>query len=311
MKEIIGKSDAIKGIKTKIRKIAKNDDNVVITGQRGVGKSVVAGNIHYTSIYSDKPLIKLNLISSDEETINQTIRTIIAKERFINPFFSTGGGVKLPKGSTFVFESLESANFITQKFIYDLVRYKKKYKYIFLITDENNSTIDNVRFFEPLAGVLKECEAIHIPPLSERTEDIPHLVNHFIDEASREIGVDNPVIDSNALDVLCRYNWKGNIGQLKTVVQRSVLLSEGNETIYLPEELLDEQTELSRMIKSIEEGISTHIDTSLELIEKKLLLRVLEKFDNHQAMTARFLKISEETLRYRMKKYGIPTAQNK
>ncbi len=79
----------------------------------------------------------------------------------------------------------------------------------------------------------------------------------------------------------------------------------------LPQELLDEQTELSKLIKSIEEGIATHIDTSLELIEKKLILRVLEKFDIHQPMTARFLKISEETLRYRMKKFGIPTAQNK
>ena len=115
------------------------------------------------------------------------------------------------------------------------------------------------------------------------------------------------IIDINAVSLLARKEWKGNVEELKSFIGQALMLSEDKETFTLPESLVDEQSELANMLQQINDGIGFALDRSMELIERRILERVLRKFDFNQSRAARFLKITEDTLRYRMKKLGIST----
>jgi DNA-binding NtrC family response regulator len=111
------------------------------------------------------------------------------------------------------------------------------------------------------------------------------------------------------MGVLVRQEWKENVQELKRLVERSIVLSRDKEVFKLPAGLVNEQAELTRILDRIEEGTDFALDNSMEIIEKGLLLRTLEKFEFNQSRAARFLKMTEDTLRYRMKRLGIPTAR--
>jgi two-component system, NtrC family, response regulator AtoC len=146
-------------------------------------------------------------------------------------------------------------------------------------------------------------------PLRERREDIPDLVEYFVKQIAGELGMGEMVIDANAIGVLVRQEWKENVLELKRMIERSLVLSRDKEVFRLPAGIVNEQAELSRILDRIEAGTDFALDNSLEIIEKGILLRTLEKFGFNQSRAARFLKITEDTLRYRMKRLGIPTAR--
>ena len=117
------------------------------------------------------------------------------------------------------------------------------------------------------------------------------------------------MIDSNAMGVLVRQEWKENVQELKRLVERSIVLSRDKNVFRLPAGLVNEEAELSRILSRIDEGADFALDNAMEIIEKGILLRTLGKFEFNQSRAARFLKMTEDTLRYRMKRLGIPTAR--
>ena len=140
---------------------------------------------------------------------------------------------------------------------------------------------------------------IHIPPLRERREDIPMLLNHFINQFSHNMAMPLTLIDPNIEKELIRYDFPGNIRELKNIVERALIICEGGE-LKLEHFILNPQ----KMAKK-EIAVQLPENYDLEETEKTLIIKALEKSDYNKSKAAALLKISWQSLDRRIKKFGI------
>ena len=309
MEELIGKSKPIQQIRRKIQQLAKTDKDVLVIGERGVGKSVVAKNIHFFSPNATKPVIHLDLTTIEELKLRSIVDSILTKREFVNAEISGRRRIDLPEGTSLIIDRVEQTSVPAQKIVVNLLRelgQKTRGMRVMLLL--SLESLESPRASKLIGGFkedLKGWQKIIVPPLRNRREDIPDLIDYFVRRAAEDLGIGEVAIDINAVSLLARKEWKGNVQQLKNFVDQALMLSEDKETFTLPESLIDEQSELAEMLQRIDDGIEFAIDRSMELIERRILERVLNKFGFNQSRAARFLKITEDTLRYRMKKLGI------
>jgi DNA-binding NtrC family response regulator len=219
----------------------------------------------------------------------------------------------LVDGTTLIVEDVDRSGLAAQSSLCELLvfcrREKRDLRIIFLLQDPIAQAVKSGAVLQGILDETKRWETIKIPPLRERQEDIPELVEYFVRQIGKELGIEGMVIDSNAIGVLVRQEWKENVQELKRLVERSIVLSRDKNVFRLPAGLVNEEAELSRILSRIEEGADFALDNAMEIIEKGILLRTLGKFEFNQSRAARFLKMTEDTLRYRMKRLGIPTAR--
>jgi DNA-binding NtrC family response regulator len=311
--ELIGTSKAIRRVRDEVKRLARSKKNVVIIGEVGVGKRLVAEAIHLAGKDADKPYVRVNLASIEPARLRNVIYGVIERGEFYNPIAAEHGDFTLVEGSTLILEDVDSAGFAAQKAVCDLLesplQRKRALRIMLLFREEVREGAKRGKIMKCLLDETKDWETIVIPPLRERGEDIPDLIEHFVKETSKDLGMEGMVIDPNAIAVLVRQEWEENVQQLKRTVERSILLSPDKEVFKLPADLVSEEAELARILDRINEGIDFALDSSMEIIEKGILQRTLEKFEFNQSRAARFLKITEDTLRYRMKRLGIPTSR--
>ncbi|MBI4418847.1 MAG: sigma-54-dependent Fis family transcriptional regulator [Ignavibacteriales bacterium] len=314
MKKLIGGSKQIQQVHAAIGRLASSGTNIVITGEPGTGKSVVAELLHETGVNTRKPFVKLDVAGIDEIRLRSIVQSILSSQEFLNPVTSDHGNFHLPDGATLIMDEVDSSSIPAQSIIADFIDGMStsvaKIRLILLLSDAVRNLVKKEKILPVLAKLTRQWDTIHMPSLRERVEDIPDLIEHFVLETAREMALGDIVIDVNAVAVLVRKEWKGNVRELKTFIERAMLLSENKETFMLPETLLDEQSEVAQMLERIDQGVEFAIDRSMELIEKRILERVLRKFEFNQSRAARFLRITEDTLRYRMKKLGIHNVQH-
>jgi DNA-binding NtrC family response regulator len=179
---------------------------------------------------------------------------------------------------------------------------------IVTLKDDPGRLVERRKLLEELAAKITEFEHVEVPPLRDRPDDIPLLIKHFSGEICKELGIGELVIDINAIDVLVRQPWKENIRELKAVVDKCVLFSNEGRFM-LPPELVDEKTEVVKMINNIMAGQEFILDKSLDVIEKGIIERSLEKFGFNQSKAAQFLGMTEQTFRYKLKRLGIASAR--
>lgn len=312
--EIIGSSKAVQRIRAQVKKLSRGRKGVILIGEQGVGKGVVAECIHASSGDSRKPIIHLNLSGLDESRVRKLIRGVIDHREFRNPIAPTHGDFRLADGTTLVFEESEQVSLSVQQALCELLEAgrlgKFEFRFIFPFTADPGDLRKSDLIPECLYEAVRQFEQIQIPPLRDRPEDIPEFVDYFSGVVGKELGIKDLVIDPNALEVLTRHNWRRNVQELKECIERSLTITEGKLAFDLPEDLLSEEAELKRVLDRIEEGVEFALDSSMQVIEKRILERVLAKFHFNQSRAARFLMITEDTLRYRMKKLGIPTAHS-
>lgn len=312
MKELIGESKQLQIVRARLKAVSSSDRSVVIIGEQGVGKSVVAENIHALSAAEQKPFVHLNLSVIDELRLRTLVQSLLEDRLFVNPATSDHGNFDLPDGASVIVEGIETLGLAGSRILADLVEgfSKKKYRIrlIFLLTHTPKDALYDHIITETCRRILETWECIEIPPLRDRQDDIPELIEHFVRQTAKELNLGEVIVDINAVSVLSHHEWKGNVQELKTFVEQAMMLSSDKETFTLPESLIDEQSELTQMLHRIDKGIDFALDKSMELIERRILERVLAKFEFNQSRAARFLKITEDTLRYRMKKLGIPTS---
>jgi two-component system NtrC family response regulator len=143
---------------------------------------------------------------------------------------------------------------------------------------------------------------LELPPLRERAEDIPELVQHFFLHTRERVGRSDVVLPQSLLKYFQNYRWPGNVRELENVIERIVVLARGPEIQIadLPEHLRREHVSVDTLSLDLpQQGVS------LEAVEKELLLRALHKFHWNQTHAAKFLDISRKALTYRMEKHGI------
>lgn len=319
---IVGKSKATELVGRLVQRLAKSRRDVVIVGEAGVGKGAIAKNIYHLGKNGvDLPFLSINLSVVDDRELEAML---FGYDRGAEGLPSTTkrGLFEQANGGTLLIEEIEEASFRNQMKILSFINERKTrriggetnevvdIRLIITMKEEPQALVEKRKLLEELYERILEFEKIEIPPLRQRPEDIPLLVKHFTSEICKELGLGELVIDINAIDVLVRQPWKENIRELKAVVDKSVLFShEGRFS--LPPELVDEKTEVVKMINNIMAGQEFVLDNSLDVIEKGIIERSLDRFGFNQSRAAQFLGMTEQTFRYKLKRLGIASARSR
>ncbi len=320
---IIGKSRSVDQLIKQINALSKNRRDVIIVGETGVGKGAIAKNIYSSgqTASGHKPFMSINLSVLDDRELEAVLFGYEKSNEGL-PFASKRGLFELANGGTVLIEEIEEASFRNQMKILTFMNERiarrlgagraeqVDIRLIVTVKEDPKELLEKRKLMDELYTKLAEFERIVIPPLRERPEDIPLLVKHFAGELCRELGMGELVIDINAIDVLVRQNWRENIRELKAVVDKSVLFSNSGRFM-LPPELVDEKTEVVKMINNIATGQDFILYKSLDAIEKGIIERALQKFGHNQSRAATFLGMTEQTLRYKLKRLNIVSSRSR
>ncbi len=302
--EIIGESKKVKELKTVIEKIATKNISVLITGESGVGKELVARQIHYLSDRASEPFISINCAAIPDNLFESELFGY-KKGAFTGAERDKKGKIQEADGGTLFLDEIAELPLHIQakllRFIQEgeiepvgALRPVKVDVRVIAATNRNlKEMVKEERFREDLYYRLNVFP-IEVPPLRERKEDIPLLVNHFI----KKFGYKNLTVTEEAMTGLINYSWSGNIRELENVIYRLCIISSDNKIRKsdLPFEIN------TKVLQSIDLKLpEDHLD--LEELEKNVIFAALKKFSGNKSKVAEYLKIPRHVLLYRLEKY--------
>ncbi|MBL0183132.1 MAG: sigma-54-dependent Fis family transcriptional regulator [Chitinophagaceae bacterium] len=233
--EMVGDSTPIQKIKDTIEKVAPTDARVLITGENGVGKELVARWIHEKSNRSTAPLVEVNCAAIPSELIESELFGH-EKGSFTSAVKQRIGKFETANGGTLFLDEIGDMSLTAQAKVLRALQEGK----ITRVGGEKDISVDVRVVAATNKDLLKEVDEknfrldlyhrlgviiIHVPSLNERRDDIPLLVDYFLDIIASEYGQPKKSVDKNAMDALQAYNWTGNIRELRNVVERLVILS--------------------------------------------------------------------------------------
>ncbi len=291
--------------------VAASDATVLILGESGTGKELVARAIHYNSPRKDKPLVTVNCPSIPDNLLESELFGHV-KGAFTGAIKDRKGKFEIADGGTIFLDEIGDLREDVQA---KLLRVLQEHE-IERLGDSKTIKID-VRI---IAATNKNLEAmvkagtfredlyyrlsvvpIHIPPLRERREEIPYLVDFFITRYGKDRRFE---VTSEAIAALQQYDWPGNVRELENVIERAVVLSTDNRISLTS--LPPSFHSLKRPEAAAPQSILTP-GASLEEIEKQAILEALQKSGGNRSEAARMLQIPRHVLLYRLKKFGIDT----
>lgn len=320
---IVGKSKAVDQLIKQISDLANTRRDVLIVGEAGVGKGAIAKNIYFGGSRGSGqgPFMSINLSVLDDRELEAIL---FGYDRGVEglPYTSKRGLFEQANGGTVLIEELEEASFRNQMKILNFINERSTrrigtdaaesvdIRLLITMKGDPAELVERRKLLPELHAKVTEFERVEVPPLRQRPEDVPLLVRHFTSDICRELGIADLVMDINAVDVLVRQPWRENIRELKAVVDKCVLFSSEGRFM-LPPELVDEKTEVVKMINNIMAGQEFILDRSLDVIEKGIIERALDKFGFNQSKAALFLGMTEQTFRYKLKRLGIASARSR
>jgi two-component system response regulator AtoC len=313
---LVGRSAAMESIRSMVSRLAASDaTTVLIEGESGAGKEVVARAIHFESARAEKPFMQVNCAALPEHLLESELfghergAFTDAHTQKRGLFESAeGGSVMLdeigdlpPGGQAKLLRLLENKTFRRVGGVQELRADVR----VLAATNVNlEERVAEGRFRADLFFRLNVVRIL-MPSLREHVEDIPILAAHFIAKFNQEMKRNVKGVAPAALDVLAGYHWPGNVRELRNVIERAFILHASAEEIrpeHLPPELrkLPPQKKQEKLVPQVaEQGIV------LEDVEKKLITEAMERANGNQSKAARLLGISRDTLRYRLKKHGM------
>jgi DNA-binding NtrC family response regulator len=333
VENIIGRSSSMKEVFTMIRKIAESAaTTVLIQGESGTGKDLVAKAIHFASDRSDKPFMNITCSALPETLLESEL---FGHERgaFTDAKLQKKGLLELADGGTVFLDEIGDMGLALQAKVLRFLE-EKTFKRVGgtrdirvdvrIIAATNRDLEKAVRqslFREDLYYRLKVIP-IYLPSLKERKEDIPRLVDFFLDQFNREFKKATRGVSGDALECLMRYRWPGNIRELRNVIERAMILENKPEIDVsdLPREIVDERpagnereseeddVEMAASTDSVTDGSPFVLPDGgmpLEDVERRMVKQALERTRGNQTHAARLLSISRDALRYKMKKFGF------
>ncbi len=310
---IIAKSKNMLEIFETISKIASYKSTVLIIGESGTGKELIAKAIHYNSPRKNKAFIPINCGAIPENLLESELFGHV-RGAFTDAIFTKKGLFEEADGGTIFLDEVSDLPLSLQvkllrvlqedeiRRVGDTKPIKVDVRIIAASARDLVGEVKMGRFREDLFYRLNVLN-IHLPPLRERKEDIPLLVNHFIEKFNKKIGRNIKGITSDAMKMLMDYEWKGNVRELENVIERAVILADGEciSTEHLPEGIIKAVTE---PVVSITEG-EFSIKKASSALEKELIKRALKYTGGNRTKAARLLEISHKALLYKMQEYGI------
>lgn len=309
--QIIYKSRAMSEVINLAGRVSMGDTTVLIQGESGTGKELLARLIHTLSPRSEKPMITVNCAALPE--------TLLESELFGHEKGAfTGASQKrigrfeeADEGTLFLDEIGELSPSVQVK----LLRFLQEREFqrvggnqtiradVRIISATNRDLDGKVKggaFREDLYYRLNVV-AITIPPLRERKEDLPPLIDHFIKDFTTQLGEKAGGIQPDARDLLLRYDYPGNVRELENIIERAVVIGRGPDISRKDLPFTREQTQPHEG----EKQVHTSLKEAVEDLERTMVKKAMDETANHQTKAADILGISERMLRYKLKKYGL------
>ncbi|MGL4402903.1 MAG: sigma 54-interacting transcriptional regulator [Fusobacteriaceae bacterium] len=319
-KEMIGQSIKIKEVKNLIEKVAESDLTVLVTGENGTGKELIAKEIYKKSDRRKRNFLTISCASLPDETIERELFGY-EKGAFTGAVISKKGILEEADGGTIFLDEISAMDLKAQAKLLRVIEYGE-----FRRVGGNKSRRIDVRFIVSTNKNLKEetekgrfrkdlyhrltAFPIEAPALRERKEDIPLLANYFLNKIVREVHRDIPVISGEAMKYMIEYSYPGNIRELKNMVERMVILSS--------EKIIDVQNlplEIKMKSDTVENktviGVGPLKDIleqeiyKLEDVERVVIAMALQKTRWNKQETSKLLDIGRTTLYEKIRRYGL------
>lgn len=303
---IVGSTPQIKQIFETIKQVAPTKATVLITGESGTGKELIANAIHTHSLRKNKPLIDVHCAAL-AETLLESELFGHEKGAFTGAIQLKPGRFELADGGTLFLDEISETNQATQVKLLRVLETQKFQRVggtdnikvdIRLITATNTSLLQRIKegkFREDLYFRLNVV-SINVPPLRERKDDIPLLINTFLKEFNKEHKKQITSVSPDAFEKLMDYSWPGNVRELRNLLESIVILSNKKEI------------ELDDLPVYIREGttpIMLKETANIRDAEKILIMDALRKTKNNKTKAAQIIGISRRTLHRKLHEYGI------
>lgn len=314
---IIGSSQKMKDIFNMVETVGPTDASVLIQGETGTGKELLARAIHAESRRRDRKIVCINSAALTE-TLLETELFGYVKGAFTGAVSDRKGRLEAADGGTLFLDEIGQMSLRLQS---KMLRFLQEMAFdpvgsaesravdVRLIAATNFDLQEEIKANRFLSDLLYRIEviSIYVPPLRERPEDIPLLVTHFVRHYALQYEKEVQGVHPDAMDLLCRYDWPGNVRELENCLARSVILSKGSVLVLcdFPEKILEKQTDLSPPRK---ENFLRHLPeegVKIRDMEVELIRRTLEKCYGNKSMAAQLLGISRKTLYEKMERYQI------
>lgn len=296
-----------------VSRVAPSQATVLITGESGTGKELIANALHHASPRSGHPLVKVNCAALPEPLLESELFGH-EKGAFTGALQRRIGRFEEADGGTVFLDEIGDLTPGTQVKLLRILQEKE-----FQRLGSNATLKTDVRVLTATHRNLEEARtkglfredlyyrlnviSIHLPPLRERREDIPLLIDHFLKKFSKENQKAITDLSKEARGLLLRYPYPGNIRELENLMERAVVLCRGDiiTTQDLPFHLREGRSEKMEGLTPKEKGLTE----TLEEVEKEMILKALQQQGGIQTKAAESLGVSERVLRYKIKKYGI------
>jgi transcriptional regulator with PAS, ATPase and Fis domain len=307
--QIIGESLPMRGLLSLIKKVAPTDSTVLILGERGTVKKLVATSIFENCLRKNKPFIKLNCAAIPTELLESELFGH-EKGAFTGATKNKPGKFDMANGGTFFLDEIGDMPLNLQSKILRVIQEKEFYR----VGGSNTIKVD-VRFVastnQNLEKLVQEGKfredlyyrlnvfTLHLPPLRERKEDIPLLVDYFLQNLSKKVE-----ISSVALQMIMTYAWPGNIRELKNVIESAAVIAENGfiEPVQLPGSITGAFNTDS---KAVSLPVNLPLDERINEIEKSMIIEALRKTGGVQVRATELLGINQRSLWHRIKKHKI------
>lgn len=303
---IVGKSEAMEKVYRMVEKVASISSNLLLTGETGTGKELIARAIHYNSERAERPFVAVNCGALTESLLESELFGHV-KGAFTGAIASKEGFFHKANGGTLFLDELSEVSPGLQVKLLRAVQEREvipvggrdplKFD-VRLLAATNKDLEEAVRrgaFREDLFYRLNVI-TIHLPPLRQRKEDIPLLANFFLQKYARRFGKLSTKISKDAMRVLVNYDWPGNVRELENVIERAVALSESDtvDTPDLPEKIASAKIQ----IQDVDE-----VEVTLEALEEEHIKKVLHKVAGDKVRAAQILGINLSTLYRKLIRY--------
>jgi DNA-binding NtrC family response regulator len=319
---IVGKSERMQKVFDLITQVAPSRATVLISGDSGTGKELVAKTIHATSPRADKPFVPVNTGSMPVDLLESTLFGHV-KGAFTSAIATRRGLFEMADQGTIFFDEIGTVGVETQTKLLRVIQEREfmrlggteTIKVDVRILAATNSDLRRLvqenKFREDLYYRLNVI-TIHLPPLRDRKEDIPHLLDHFLGKFGEENARRGLHFTPEAMRMMMDYHWPGNVRELENAVERAVVLSSGPDlgTDLLPEQLSANGSQAARSLPWEDiEGRS--LFDIVESYERRVILEMLAQADWSQTEAAERFKIPLSTLNQKIKRLQIDIKRRK
>lgn len=313
---IIGESRVIQELRALVERVAATPSCVVMRGEVGTGKQLVARALHETSSRRGAPFIAVNCAAISPELLASDLFGVAVPAGSAPG--SKPGRCELASGGTLFLDEIDSLPLALQPALLrvaqegecvrageDAVRAVDVRLIVATRADLAQKVLDGA-FREDLFYRLNVVQ-IRLPALRERPQDIPELAAHFLQKLRPRLGSRVSGIDADAERLLARYHWPGNVRELENVIERALLLCDG-PTITpadLPQAVRSEESEESEALSASADGLKEQVKAATLRLERQLIERALRETHGNVTHAARLLKISRKGLQLKMKELGL------